>query len=138
MREWAGFASSGPRAPRRWGVLRSLNSGSRSGFPKGSLASIRSHLKTQLLGSAGGVGVAHAAPRGSGTLVRVTERGGAGDAPTTGPALPSVFEMASHHLPYFLSISVRICATVYPAFTMRDASSASSIHMSQVAAWPSV
>ena len=46
---------------------------------------IRSHLKKRLLGSAGGVGVAAAPPRGSGTLVRVTERGGAGDAPTTGP-----------------------------------------------------
>ena len=35
---------------------------------------------------AGGVGVALATPRGSGTLVRVTERVGAGAAPTTGPA----------------------------------------------------
>ena len=42
------------------------------------------------------------------------------------------------HRPYFRSISARIRATSYPAAAMRDASSASSMQMPQVGAWPSV
>jgi hypothetical protein len=41
---------------------------------------------------------------------------------------------AGDHRPYFRSISVVICAIEYPAFAMRDASSASSRQMLQVAA----
>ncbi len=47
-------------------------------------------------------------------------------------------EQAAHHRPYARSISARIRSIGYPAFAMRDASSASSRQMSQVAAWPSV
>jgi hypothetical protein len=43
-------------------------------------------------------------------------------------------EESGDHRPYFRSISILICAIEYPAFAMRDASSASSKQMLQVAA----
>ena len=47
-------------------------------------------------------------------------------------------EEGADHRAYLRSISARIRSTRKPACTMRDASSASSWQMSQVAAWPSV
>jgi hypothetical protein len=65
-------------------------------------------------------------------LVAVRERR-AGDEPEEGSE-----EQAEDHRPYVRSIWARICAIELPAFARRDASSASSMHTSQVAAWPSV
>ncbi|MBF8287188.1 MAG: hypothetical protein HW381_296, partial [Candidatus Rokubacteria bacterium] len=42
------------------------------------------------------------------------------------------------HFAYFRSISARMRSVECPAFCMRDASSASSMQMSHVAAWLSV
>jgi hypothetical protein len=47
-------------------------------------------------------------------------------------------EQARDHRAYCRSISARIRSAEYPAFCIRDASSASSMQMSHVAAWPSV
>lgn len=76
---------------------------------------------------------------------------GAGDAERPGAVVASVGggparqqddeqsgQEPGDHRPYFRSISALTSAIDRPAFTMRDASSASSMQTSHVAAWPSV
>src|SRR5262249_23265198 len=82
----------------------------------------------------------HGDPAGSGGGPAVAVRSGlavagGGDGPEGEQRQQ---DRAQGHRPYARAISALIRANGSPAFTMRDASSASSMQMLQVAAWPSV